>query len=42
MTNIINKEADSDKSVMIRVSKISVAANIFLSAFKLMAGIVGH
>lgn len=42
MKNIINKEADSDKSVMIRVSKISVAANIFLSAFKLMAGIVGH
>ena len=36
------ERCDTDKSIMIRVSKVSVAANVFLSAFKLFAGVVGH
>lgn len=36
------ERCDTDKSIMIRVSKVSVAANVFLSAFKLFAGAVGH
>ena len=35
------ERCDTDKSIMIRVSKVSVAANVFLSAFKLFAGVVG-
>ena len=36
------ERCDTDKSIMTRVSKVSVAANVFLSAFKLFAGVVGH
>ena len=36
------ERCDTVKSIMIRVSKVSVAANVFLSAFKLFAGVVGH
>ena len=36
------ERCDTDKSIMIRVSKVSVAANVFLSAFKLVAGVVGQ
>ena len=36
------ERCDTDKSIMIRVSKVSVAANVFLSAFKLFAVVVGH
>ena len=39
----VNKDGDSNVStaVMMKVSKISVVSNVALTAFKLVAGIVG-
>ena len=38
----MNKQANSDQAIAMRVSVISIVANVVLSVFKLLAGVLAN